>query len=227
MKKLLILLSTLIITLIAGCGYPDAGALESGQWIGTIGNPYQGIVSDNFYTWNGTNYVRIPAAGLPGATGATGATGPQGPAGDSGFGQGCEVYSSVNISLTHWVHTALNFNSEYYDNDNIHSTTTNSSRLTCNTSGKYLIIVNIMFTNTPDVKGFMQVQIRLNGDKYLGGSCGQPISTYWIILSASTICDLAVNDYIEAVAYQDTNSSLNILAVAKNSPNIMIQRIGD
>jgi hypothetical protein len=225
MRIIVIVLLSLLF-LFAGCGYPDAGALENNQWIGTIENPYQGMVSDNFYTWNGSAYVRIPATGLPGATGATGATGAQGPAGDSGFGQGARVYSTVNIPTTSGNDTKIRFNTESYDTDNCHNST-NSSRLTCNTSGKYLMVTNIQ-TATGISGTIRQIVIWLNGDTPIGVIYDANFPNTGIVAKElSTIYNLNIGDYVEVGYMQSTGSNMNILASSVYTPSFMFQRIGN
>ena len=56
--------------------------------------------------------------------------------------------------------TALTFNTERWDTDNIHDTGSNTERLTCKTAGRYLIIANIRFE--PIALGRRMLSISLN-----------------------------------------------------------------
>lgn len=52
---------------------------------------------------------------------------------------GASVYNSTNVTINHNTYTQIPFNSELFDTDNFHSTTTNNSRLTIPSGkdGKY------------------------------------------------------------------------------------------
>jgi len=142
------------------------------------------------------------------------------------YTQGARVYNSANISTTNAAFTVLTFNSERYDTDDIHSTTTDTSRLTCKTAGKYLIVANVEFAaHTTGVRG---VQIRLNGSTTaIADSLYQATSGgYTTIINMSTICDLAVNDYVECHVYQNSGGALNVISRNYRSPQFMMQRIG-
>ena len=56
---------------------------------------------------------------------------------------GARVHNSANISVSDSTWTSMTFDSERYDTDSIHSTASNTSRLTCVTAGKYLIIATL------------------------------------------------------------------------------------
>lgn len=57
----------------------------------------------------------------------------------------CRVYNNANISIPNATYTALQFNSEDFDTDNMHDNTTNNTRLTCKTAGIYLITGSVSF----------------------------------------------------------------------------------
>ncbi len=54
--------------------------------------------------------------------------------------RGCIAYNSVNISIPNNLTTLMTFDSEIYDTDTIHSTTTNTDRLTVPTGVSYVKI---------------------------------------------------------------------------------------
>ena len=63
------------------------------------------------------------------------------------YNVGARVYNSTDFthnSTGNWV--AVTFDTERFDTDTIHSTSTNTSRLTINTGGKYLIGGAVTFT---------------------------------------------------------------------------------
>lgn len=144
--------------------------------------------------------------------------------GAGGYTQGARVYNNANLSISNATQVALTFNTERYDTDTIHDTSSNTSRLTCKTAGKYLIIANAEFAaNATGVRG---LYIRLNGATLIGITHAQITSGDGAIFTVSTIYDLAVNDYVEVMAYQASGGSLNVMANANYSPEFMMQRIG-
>jgi len=98
--------------------------------------------------------------------------------------------------------------------------------LTCNTAGKYLVIGNIQWAAHATGIRAMRIwkgatvvaeETRMNisdADSYAGGTI-------------STIVDLAVNDYVLLVVYQDSGGNLNVNAAAQYTPEFMMVRIGD
>lgn len=142
----------------------------------------------------------------------------------SPYTEGVRVYNSANISIPTNDHTALTFDSERYDTDTIHDLVTNPSRLTCKTAGKYLIISGIRFDG--NVAGYRVNQIRLNGATLIAVLSHSNLDIQGQNMIASTIYDLAVDDYVEAVIYQNTGGDLNVTATDNSSPEFMMHRIG-
>ena len=141
----------------------------------------------------------------------------------SGWHVGARVYHDANIDCPSGEWVALSFNSERYDTDGIHSAATGTfSRLTCQTSGKYLIIGNILWH--PDTAARRILQINLNGDITIG------IVEYSVVASekmnVSSIYDLEVGNYVGLWAYQNSGGALPVIATAQYSPEFMMQRIG-
>jgi hypothetical protein len=130
---------------------------------------------------------------------------------------GAKVYNSTGIAIPNNAWTELTFDSEKYDTDNIHSITTNTSRLTCQTSGKYLIVGNAQFDN--DATGIRGYRILLNGTTILAEI--QEDGMGFNVATISIIHDLNVNDYVE---YHQVGS-LDIIAFDDYSPYFMMQKI--
>lgn len=146
-------------------------------------------------------------------------TGPLVSAVGGGYTQGARVYNDAAISVTDINPQALTFNSERYDTDTIHDTGSNTSRLTCKTAGKYLIVGNIQWANI--TSGSREVDIRLNGTTYIA-ACSM-LGIYQVV---TTIYNLAENDYVELMAAQGSGNPLNVNSAANFSPEFMMQRIG-
>ena len=131
----------------------------------------------------------------------------------------CRVYNSAAISISDGVVTALTFNSERYDTDTMHSTVTNTSRITATTAGKYLITATIGFAanNT----GRRQVTIRLNGTTYIAVDARATVGNGQVTeVSIATVYALAAADYAEVTVFQDTGGSLNVSAASAYTPEL-------
>lgn len=136
------------------------------------------------------------------------------------------VYHNANQSIANNTLTALNFNSERFDTDVIHDTSTNNNRLTCKTAGTYLIILNALFD--VHATGWRLFSIRLNGSTTIADTRAQAITVGSIGTAGevSTVYSLAVNDYVEAMVLQTSGGSLNILASGNFTPEFMCIRLG-
>lgn len=141
---------------------------------------------------------------------------------------GARAYNNANISIADATLTALTFNSERYDTDTIHDTSTNSGRLTCNTAGKYLIAGHVQWGD--NATGFRLIAIRLGGTTYLAIH-NQMATTFnatdnATYQSISTVYELAVGNYVELVVEQISGGALNVISSGSFSPEFEMSRIG-
>lgn len=134
------------------------------------------------------------------------------------------VYHDVDQSIPDGVNTALSFNSERWDTDDIHNTVTNNNRLTCNTAGKYLLIGQIVFAI--DANGNRGIVIRLNGVTSLARIKQVGVARIPPALVVSTIYDLSVGDYVELLGFQTSGDVLDVSSTGNYSPEFMMHRIG-
>lgn len=137
---------------------------------------------------------------------------------------GARVYNDANINVSGSSDTYLTFNQERYDTDAIHSTLTNTGRLTCNTAGKYLIIGLVQWID--NATGQRQVWVRLNGTTDIGRNLIPAVAVPNLIRQqVSTIYELNVGDYVELGVYQNAGTTLSITSVGNRSPEFMMQLI--
>lgn len=134
------------------------------------------------------------------------------------------VYHDVDQSIPDSVNTALSFNSERWDTDDIHNTVTNNNRLTCNTAGKYLLIGQIVFAI--NATGNRGIVIRLNGVTSLARAKQVCVAGVPPALVVSTIYDLSVGDYVELLGFQTSGDVLDVVYSGNYSPEFMMHRIG-
>ena len=137
------------------------------------------------------------ATGLKWATPASGAT----------F-VGAQVYNSTTQSIANITYTTLTFDSETYDTDGFHSTSSNTSRLTipAGKGGKYQITTSMALGSTGTyLYGSL---LRKNGAdlQYIDWRNATTSGNYdaW-----SFIVELAAADYLEWQVYQASGAAVN------------------
>ena len=134
---------------------------------------------------------------------------------------GARVYNSGDIAnIVTATITTLTFDSERYDTDTIHSTSSNTSRLTATTAGKYLIWGSATWAFTP-VNG--AIYLWLNGTTYIARH--QPAVDYRT-MNVSTVWDMAAGDYVELRVEQNSGGNVSISAISAYSPEFGMMRIG-
>jgi hypothetical protein len=140
------------------------------------------------------------------------------------------VFHNTTQSATSGVGLALAFNSERYDQaggaaSTMHDTVTNNSRLTAIYAGIYKITGQVQWAASAGGT-FRTADIRLNGATVIARSGEPPMNTTGNGLVVTTDYSLAVNDYVELVATQDSGGALNVLNSANYSPEFMMVRVG-
>jgi hypothetical protein len=129
------------------------------------------------------------------------------------------VYNSANISVADATNVALTFDSERWDtgtSSEQHSTSANTSRLTCRVAGLYSIGGSIGFA--ANAVGDRFASLRLNGATYIGQAGGKASAVVQTAANVQTEYRLAVGDYVELLAYQNSGGALNALATGNYSP---------
>lgn len=133
------------------------------------------------------------------------------------------VYGGAAQSIPNATYTTLAFNSERFDTDGIHDTVANNSRLTCQTAGIYLIVLQVRFA--ANTTGHRQIGIKLNDASFIAMSIVAPASVM-TVMTLPTVYRLSQGDYIEAQVYQDSGGALNVEANSAYSPEFMMVRVG-
>jgi hypothetical protein len=131
-------------------------------------------------------------------------------------GAAVKVYNNANISISNTTLTAVTFNSEFFDTDNMHSTSVNTGRLTVASPGKYWFQGSAEFAaNATGIRG---LEIRLNGATTVSKVYQNATSTGTTNQNVSVMHDMAVNDYMELLVYQSSTASLNLNYTTPYSP---------
>lgn len=135
----------------------------------------------------------------------------------------CRVYNDADISVGNGAFEALTFNSEYFDTDGMHSTVSDTSRITLVTAGTYLVGGNVYFN--ANATGIRRIQIQLNGATVIAYSAMDIDSSTAHIMTVSTIYAFSANDYVELYAYQNSGGALDVKAATAYSPVFWAVRV--
>lgn len=120
----------------------------------------------------------------------------------------CSVYHSTTQNVTTATGTVLSANSENFDNDGMHSTVTNNSRITIQTAGRYQLQANVQFAG--NATGYRQIQFQLNGSTIFATDRQISVGTNDTIFSAVASRALVVSDYITVNVFQNSGSTLAV-----------------
>jgi hypothetical protein len=123
----------------------------------------------------------------------------------------CRVWNNANQSIPNNVLTALLFNSERYDTDSMHSTVTNTSRITFTTAGVYVVFAHLNIAS--NATGKRSAGFRLNGGTFIGELTVPPVSGADTNLSPCTTYKFAAGDYVECYVNQTSGVALNVVAL--------------
>jgi hypothetical protein len=120
----------------------------------------------------------------------------------------CRLWNNAAQSIPAATPTAITFNTEKWDTDGMHDLVSNTDRITCKTAGKYMVVGAIEF----DTSGTGNRQLYI----YLNGSALQIYAIEWTpqasnsqLLTIFCAVDLAVNDYLQLKAYQNSGGPLD------------------
>lgn len=117
--------------------------------------------------------------------------------------------SGAGFTVNAATYTAVTYDTEQWDTDNIHSNTTNTTRFTVPTGkgGKWVLNVALLWAGITTA-GSMRIGIYKNGSiirrcitTYFTGNLGEYDS------AANEVLDLVAGDYIEIYAYQNCVAS--------------------
>lgn len=122
----------------------------------------------------------------------------------------CAVYNSASVLVAHNTFTVMNANTELWDTDTMHSTSSNTSRIVATTAGRYQLNVTMRF-------GINTTASRAVAYKVNGGSeiqlAAHPAATSGIesVLTGSAMIVMSAADYVESVSYQNSGGNLDVI----------------
>lgn len=120
-----------------------------------------------------------------------------------------KVYKSTVTSLANGTETTLTFDSERFDNSNLHDTSANTDRLVSPTTGLYLITASIE-TNATPLTGVLRVAFYKNGTTDV--IARSSMSPNAVSHTLSTFARLVTGDYVICRVLNTTGASVNVIA---------------
>ena len=126
----------------------------------------------------------------------------------------CRVYNSANQSVATATFTTITHNSERFDVGGMHSTVTNTSRITIPTGGggRYLIGAGLFWA--ANATGQRAITILLNGTTRIVYDNRAAVAAVESVHQVTTLYNLAAGDYIEMSVYQNSGGNLNATVAA-------------
>ena len=135
------------------------------------------------------------------------------------------VYHNANQSIQHNTHTTLAFNSVRYDTGEMYDPD-NSSRLTCQVAGLYLITGHVAFEANANGHRRIYILATLAGDSYRAADGAAPAQDGAATLSVATAWYMEPDDYVQLQVRQTSGRALAMVAVEAYSPEFTMTRIG-
>lgn len=139
------------------------------------------------------------------------------------------VYRNSNLSLTNNTETVVTWSAAADDNDVMWAGGA-PTRLTCKTAGLFLGTSGVWFA--ANATGQRYGYLRKNGSGGVGNAGIKSAIRGANAAAASTTLELpffvqlAVNDYIELIVYQDSGGALNVIGVGVESTSLSLLRVG-
>ena len=139
----------------------------------------------------------------------------------------CRLTSTVSVNVPDQTWVALNWETERFDQDGMHSTAANSSRVTFVTAGVYLIGANIAWSDG-STAGVRQMEVLVNDVTEIAlirddaGEVGgrSPIQVL------NTVYQMAANDYATLRIWQDSGSTASNAVTSAYTPELWAARVG-
>lgn len=139
---------------------------------------------------------------------------------------GAHVTHSGNLTISTATWTDLNFNTERFDSDAFHDTSTNNQRLTVPTGkgGKYLVTGGVEFAN--NATGYRALAIHKNGSTFERVVTANAVSGNETWLSIAAQLELAAADYVTLRVFQNSGGNLNVQKQSNYSPEFSVMFMG-
>lgn len=134
----------------------------------------------------------------------------------------CRATTTTVQAISDSTFTAMLLELEDTDPDGMHSTSSNTSRITVPRAGLVIATGSIRFA--ANATGSRRAAIRLNGTTYINENQRPAGSSVDQTIETTAIWNTSANDYFEIVAWQNSGGSLNT-AAASNPAYTFLQVI--
>lgn len=143
------------------------------------------------------------------------------PSADAVF-SGAQVYNSSAFTITNNTLTLLTYNSERYDTDDYHSTSSNTDRMTVPSDGYYLLVANVSWNS--NTNGYRNLTINTSLRGAVGQVLGPPgsIGPHQVCVA---VAEMSAGDYAYVRVSQNSGGNLGISATGSGT-DFSITRIG-
>lgn len=131
------------------------------------------------------------------------------------------VYNSALQTIPNNVNTAVTFDTERRDTNNLHSTSSNTDRITFAVAGNYSFTCHVGWVAA--ATGFRHVLLELNGTTVFAvcGISADAVNTQQMSCPGTYL--VAANDYVRCLVAQTSGGNLNIGATGNYSPELSAQ----
>jgi hypothetical protein len=123
------------------------------------------------------------------------------------------VKRTVQLSVANFTHTPIPFDSEIYDSNGMHSTVTNTTRLTVVESGNYIIAGNVYWDGL--TTGTNDLWLRLNGASALEAQMQMSTAATSYGHGLSTMRLMGAGEYVELMVFQDSGAAKLLAALSQ------------
>jgi hypothetical protein len=134
-----------------------------------------------------------------------------------------QVWRSTNQTLSDSALTAISFDTVIRDDPGCWAVGS-ATRLTVKAAGAYILTGGVSFNTS--ATGRRVINLQLNGATYLAYQVTNGVSGAATHMSLAAIKYLAVGDYIELIAYQNSGGSLAVLSTTPYTPLLSMAWIG-
>jgi len=138
---------------------------------------------------------------------------------------GARLSRTTSLSVPTATYTAVNWDTEVFDTDAFHSTSTNTSRITIPSGkgGKYLFISRIMFPT--GTAGGQDVSLYKNGTEYSYNTL-PPNSAANTTVHIETIVEAVATDYFEIFVFQNSGVSRTVIVQFVSTAEFSCEYLG-
>jgi hypothetical protein len=138
----------------------------------------------------------------------------------------CRVYNNANLSIATATWTTVTLNSERFDVGGMHSTSTNTGRITVPSGGAGVYHLSGQVRFATNATGIRAVRLLLNATTSIAQRNSSATSTDPCHIGLACDYKLADTDYVELQVYQASGGLLNVEYASAESPEFSAHWIG-